>query len=645
MNVALVGPGDILAGKYRVERVLGSGNMGVVVAATHMGHGQLVALKLMLPGRTAGPEQRERFLREARAAVRLRSQYVARVLDVDALQNGAPYIAMEFLDGQDLAALLQVRGPLPYHEATEYVLQACEAVGEAHAVGIVHRDLKPANLFLTEDVSGSPCIKVLDFGVSKLVGDLTLTNNSQALGSPLYMSPEQMNSSRDVDARSDLWALGVSLYQLVAGRTPFHADTIQALCTRVFFGRPTPLGEYRSNTPPEFEAVILRCLERDPERRWRDVAEFAAALVPHAPAGARMYAERVSRVLRAKRVPTPSPELPAVVPALTAVSTPVPGSGSSSAGAGGSFPTGTALIAPPVAASSSALATTVELPPILEFPRATIPCSPGASSDSSHVLSAAENTSPPASYKQRTHLHSRAPFVVTGFLVALTVTTVGIMRFVSLGDRVETGADSSERLQAMMPLSTVELHAPPPASTPDLVHRLSPEPSMSAAMFPATIRPPSPDPFASADSWPKKGPHVSNQRGLSTPAEVQPPLPAAPVPGETQPSPPAASVPPETQPPPPAAPVPSDKSAPPPAVSAPGEKPAPFSTAPVPVGGGDSARAPAAADVAPSGRSADAGPPAIPPVAKSESTAKPEPEIKPGPATKLRSGPSVPRPF
>src|SRR5829696_2386345 len=209
---APVSPGDILAGKYRVERILGAGNMGVVVAATNIALEQLVALKFMLPGKAPNPQQHERFLREARAAARLRSQHVAHVLDMGTLENGAPYTVMEFLEGQDLAAVLAERGPLPVEEAVEYVLQVCEAVGEAHAAGIVHRDLKPANLFLTGDVSGSPCVKVLDFGISKLSGALTLTQEKQAFGSPLYMSPEQMNAFKLVDARGDIWALGVILY-------------------------------------------------------------------------------------------------------------------------------------------------------------------------------------------------------------------------------------------------------------------------------------------------------------------------------------------------------------------------------------------------------------------------------------------------
>jgi serine/threonine-protein kinase len=298
MTSGPVNPGDVLMGKYRVDRFLGMGAMGVVVAATHLGLDQRVALKFMLPGKGAQSERLERFLREARSAVRLKSQHVAKVLDVGTHESGAPYMVMEFLEGCDLAALLERRGTLPIEEAVEYVLQTCEAVGEAHAAGIVHRDLKPANLFLTTRAGGSPCIKVLDFGVSKHQGsELKLTNEREALGSPLYMSAEQMMSSKNVDARSDLWALGVILYELIAGKTPFHAEQLPQLCARIFHGAPTPLANFRPDAPAGLEAVIFQCLQKDRTRRWSNAAELAAALVPYAPLRARVYAERVAEVL------------------------------------------------------------------------------------------------------------------------------------------------------------------------------------------------------------------------------------------------------------------------------------------------------------------------------------------------------------
>ncbi|WP_437593516.1 serine/threonine-protein kinase [Sorangium sp. So ce1000] len=310
MTNAPVQPGDLLAGKYRVERVLGAGTMGVVVAATHVDLGQPVAVKFMRSAQHVAGDARERFLREARALVRLRSQHVARVFDVGALEDGAPYIVMEFLEGRDLAALLKGSGSLSIDDAVEYVLQTCEAVGEAHAAGIVHRDLKPANLFVTKDVSGSPCIKVLDFGISKVSGaDLALTDDDETLGTPYYMSPEQMSSSKDVDARSDVWALGILLYELIAGQTPFHSKTLAEFYGRILAAQPTPLRERRSDVPPELDAVIQRCLTHDREQRWSDVAAFASALAPLAPARARGYPERVSRVLAMQRLSSSGPRL------------------------------------------------------------------------------------------------------------------------------------------------------------------------------------------------------------------------------------------------------------------------------------------------------------------------------------------------
>jgi eukaryotic-like serine/threonine-protein kinase len=296
---SLITPGALLMGKYRVEKVLGQGAMGVVVAATNVALRQRVALKFMLPGREPNPERDARFLREAQIAAQLTSQHIARVLDVGTMaDSGTPYLVMEHLDGQDLDAVLAKRGQLPIPEAVSYVLQVCEAVAEAHNAGIVHRDLKPANLFLTRLADGSPCVKVLDFGVSKLTEPgAALTQEAVALGSPLYMSPEQMESSRGVDARSDVWALGIVLYQLVADKTPFHADGIQQVCVRVFQGKPTPLSTFRDDAPTGFEAALLRCFEKDREQRWQNVAEFAAALVPFGPARAIVHAERAAAIL------------------------------------------------------------------------------------------------------------------------------------------------------------------------------------------------------------------------------------------------------------------------------------------------------------------------------------------------------------
>jgi serine/threonine protein kinase len=300
-----VNEGEILAGKYRVERVLGVGGMGVVVAALHLALDERVAIKFLLPEALTNAEAVARFAREARAAVKIKSQHVARVIDVGTLETGAPYMVMEFLKGQDLSNHLRAHGALPIADAVDYVLQACEALAEAHALGIVHRDLKPANLFLTTLADGSPCVKVLDFGISKVTNpgasgpDLGMTKTQAVMGSPLYMSPEQMASSRDVDGRADLWAVGTILYELVTGRVPFNADTMPQLCAMILQYPPDPPQSLRPDMPEGLTQVMLRCLEKDRDRRYGNVAELAGALVPFGSRAASRSAERISRVLSA----------------------------------------------------------------------------------------------------------------------------------------------------------------------------------------------------------------------------------------------------------------------------------------------------------------------------------------------------------
>ena len=313
MQLQAVEPGQTLGGKYRIDRVLGAGAMGMVLAATHLVLGSRVAIKIMLGGGKRGPEHEARFLREARVASMLRSEHAGKVLDVGTTEQGATFIVMEYLDGRDLGALLEARGPLPVEEAVTYVLQACEAIAEAHGLGIVHRDIKPANLFLTTGVSGAPCVKVVDFGIAKQSDETqALTQTGAALGSPLYMSPEQMRGSRDVDARSDIWALGVTLYQLLAGATPFDADTLMAVVSIVQLEPPTPLARYRADVAPHLIAAIHQCFEKDPARRWQSVAAFAAALAPHGSGLSAGYAARVARVQQVDVTPSrPTTELPA----------------------------------------------------------------------------------------------------------------------------------------------------------------------------------------------------------------------------------------------------------------------------------------------------------------------------------------------
>jgi serine/threonine protein kinase len=311
VHPGIPGPGEIVAGKYRVERVLGAGGMGIVLAARHVALQELVAVKFLSPELSANSEAVARFVREARAACRIKSEHVARVSDVGTLENGVPYLVMEYLEGHDLSQLLVQRGTLPPLEAVGFVLQACEAIVEAHVLGIVHRDLKPANLFLTHRIDGTSCIKVLDFGVSKLVHSPAsrvsagLTGSSAVMGSPLYMSPEQLRAARSVDPRADIWALGVILYELMVGKPPFVGETLPEVSVKIAVDPPESIRLSRRDVSPALEAIVLRCLDKDREKRFRDISDLATALASHGPDGAFQSAERIRRIhLSAKRTST-----------------------------------------------------------------------------------------------------------------------------------------------------------------------------------------------------------------------------------------------------------------------------------------------------------------------------------------------------
>ncbi len=304
--------GDIVAGKYRVDKILGRGGMGLVVGATHTLLDQRVAIKFLTA--EAEGELLARFGREARAVAKLKSEYVARVFDVGELEDGTPYMVMEYLAGKDLGDISKLRGKLPIEEAVLYILQACHAVAEAHGVGIIHRDLKPSNLFLTTTPDGENCVKVLDFGISKDTnaepfseGDGELTKTSMVLGTPYYMSPEQMRSARSVDARSDVWSMGAILYQLLTNDKPFRAASFPELVVKVLQEEPPPPTRRNSDIPAGLELVMLRCLQKDPGQRFANIAEFAIALAPFGPPAADALAERIARVVeRSTQVSLPA---------------------------------------------------------------------------------------------------------------------------------------------------------------------------------------------------------------------------------------------------------------------------------------------------------------------------------------------------
>jgi eukaryotic-like serine/threonine-protein kinase len=297
--------GSVIAGKYRVERQIAEGGNGIVVEATHLALRQPVAIKYLKPGPQASPSVVDRFEREGRLAAQLTSEHVVRVHDVGELDDGSPFMVMELLKGRDLGRVLEESGPLPIPRAVDYVLQTCDALAQVHALEIVHRDIKPENLILAERASNTPIIKVIDFGISKAAPGRDRdghwareTSKNDRLGTPGYMSPEQLRSSTEVDARTDIWSLGVMLHELLTQALPFEGDDLPQLCTNILLLSPVKLRAIRPGAPPEIEAIILKCLEKSPAHRFRNVGELAQDLAPFGPAGSQERADRIKDVLR-----------------------------------------------------------------------------------------------------------------------------------------------------------------------------------------------------------------------------------------------------------------------------------------------------------------------------------------------------------
>ena len=275
-------PGEILGGKYRVGGAIGEGGMGIVVAAHEMGVERPVAIKLLHRAWAADREFSARFLREAQAMAKLTNEHVVRLLDVGELEGGQPFLVMEQLEGTDLSALVDTRGPLPPAEVADYILQACEALAEAHAVGIVHRDLKPSNIYLARGADGTPCIKVLDFGIAKMSADegeavQSLTTSRAFLGSPAYMSPEQLLSARDVGTQADIWSLGAIMHKLLAGRPPFIAQTMMQVCSLIITSPPKRIREIRPEVPPARGGDLAMPSPRGSRAVWRGRRACACA--------------------------------------------------------------------------------------------------------------------------------------------------------------------------------------------------------------------------------------------------------------------------------------------------------------------------------------------------------------------------------
>jgi serine/threonine-protein kinase len=310
-------PGTVFADRYIIEAQLGGGSAGVVFSALHADLKQRVAIKWL---RDTAPFGVERMVREARAALALHSEHIVRVMDVGSDPDGHAYIVMEQLEGGDLGSVLQDRGHFEIEEAVDYVLQACAGIAEAHARGIVHRDLKPSNLFLTTRADGAPLVKVLDFGISKTTededADSSVTGPAEMVGSPRYMSPEQVRGQRNVDHRADIWALGVILYRFISGKAPFggQGKGISGALASIVIDDPPPLRDLVPEVPAELEAVILRCLAKAPDDRHASAAELAARLAPFGSSDGRAAAARlvhsIEGMLSSETDTSPPPPMP-----------------------------------------------------------------------------------------------------------------------------------------------------------------------------------------------------------------------------------------------------------------------------------------------------------------------------------------------
>ncbi|HHH31775.1 MAG TPA: serine/threonine protein kinase [Polyangiaceae bacterium] len=283
-------PGDVLSEKYRVDELIGYGAMGFVLKAWHLQLDEPVAVKFLLPELAASEEALVRFEREARATFKIKSEHVVRVLDVGRLEEGHPFMVMEYLEGEELADQIY-EGEMPIGKITDIVLQACAAIAEAHAYGIIHRDVKPDNLFLTRRRDGSTCVKVLDFGLSKFLPrpsqtddkrQRAVTAEAQVMGTAHYMSPEQWVSAKDVSTAADIWSLGVILYEGLTGESPFMRNNLAAMCNAVLREDPPPILELRPDVPEALVAIVERCLAKEATDRFASVAELGEALRPYA---------------------------------------------------------------------------------------------------------------------------------------------------------------------------------------------------------------------------------------------------------------------------------------------------------------------------------------------------------------------------
>jgi serine/threonine-protein kinase len=324
--------GDVVAGRYEIDGVAGEGGMAIVFSARHLHLNERYAVKVMRRGFAANPNLVSRFLQEARSAAQLKSDHVCRVFDVG-IHDGVPFMVMELLRGEDLRSVLERGDLLSVEESVEFVIQACEALTEAHGLSLVHRDIKPENLFLTVGRDGWRSVKLLDFGISKLVDSEFVSttlrrhlDTKDLLGTPHYMAPECIRSSRDASSLSDVWSLGVVLYELLCGLLPFHGETVTEISASVLETEPEPLAATRPDLPTSLVEIVQWCLAKQPELRVSSAAELATQLVPFAPRRSRAIVERTQSRARARGelLDLPPSQFPPPLEASQPVPLPVP---------------------------------------------------------------------------------------------------------------------------------------------------------------------------------------------------------------------------------------------------------------------------------------------------------------------------------